>query len=252
MAEYDAYGTALQIGTSQVETVIQPGACDGTGNIGVTITADGMTGSGGSNTVAVVNLDTAETVAAAIYAYMIGDSDVTDMFTVKISGTSISLTETVAAATDSTLNIALADGTGSCTGYPVASSTGTTAGVALIDIAQVSNIGGPSLSLDTVDVTTHDSTSAFEEVVGTVLRGGEVALDIVYDPAADTHDATAGNGLLSRLNGKVLTNFSLAFSDAATTWAFDGYVTGFESAAPVDGALTASVTIKTDGAPTLV
>lgn len=252
MAKVDAYGSVLKIGTNQVETVIQPGACDGTGNISVTITASGMSGSGGSNSVAVTSGDTAESVAQAIYAYMIGDGDVTALFTPKISGVNVSLTRIVAIANDATMDITIADGTGSCTGYPVSSSA-TTAGVALATVAQVISIGGPSLSLDTYDVTCHDSTDAFEQVVGGVLRSGELALGIVYDPAEDTHDATAGAGILSRLEEKIETNFSLVFPDAgSTTWAFNGLITGFESDAPHDGALSAAVTIKVDGSPTLV
>ena len=62
-------------------------------------------------------------------------------------------------------------------------------------IAAVSNISGPGLSLDTEDVTTHDSASGWEEVVGTILRSGEVSLDLVYDPNAATHKYASG-GLL--------------------------------------------------------
>jgi predicted secreted protein len=174
------------------------------------------------------------------------------LFSVVANGVNIVITRKVAAANDATLNLAYADDTsGGITDD--ASSNNTTAGVALATIAQVQSIGGPSLALDTEDVTTHDSTNGWEEVVGTILRSGEVTIDIVYDPAEDTHDATAGNGLLSRLKNNTLTDFSLVFSDgASTTWSFDGYVTGFEPSAPHDGALTASVTAKITGDVTLV
>ena len=118
--------------------------------------------------------------------------------------------------------------------------------------AQVTNISGPSLSLDTVDVTSHDSTSAWEEVVATILRSGEITLDIVYDPANATHKYATG-GLLYDLVARTAITFTLIFSDAATTeWTFSGYVTAFEPSAPVDGALTASVTIKPTGVVTIV
>jgi len=114
--------------------------------------------------------------------------------------------------------------------------------------AQVTNISGPGLSLDTEDVTSHDSTGGWEEVVGTILRSGEVTLDIVYDPAHATH-----TGLLTDLAARTLiTTFHLVFSDdAATEWDFDAFVTGFEPTAPVDGALTATVKFKLSGDPTL-
>ena len=116
------------------------------------------------------------------------------------------------------------------------------------EIAAVTNISGPSLALDTEDVTTHDSTAAFEEVVATILRSGEVNLDIVYDPAGGTHDATTG--LVYRLENRLKSYFDLIFR-GTNNWTFSGYVTGFEPSTPVDGALTASVSMKLTGQPTL-
>jgi hypothetical protein len=119
-------------------------------------------------------------------------------------------------------------------------------------IGQVSNISGPGLKLDTQDVTTHDSSSGWEEVVGTILRSGEVKLDIVYDPNLATHKNAAG-GLIADLISKTPQTYNLVFpSSPAATWSFSALVTGFEPGAPSDGALTASVTLKITGAPTLV
>ncbi len=120
-----------------------------------------------------------------------------------------------------------------------------------VTIAQVKSISGPGLSLDTEDVTSHDSTAGWEEVVGTILRSGEVTLDLIYDPAAATHKYASG-GLLYDLVSRTAQAFSLVFPDVAvTTWTFNAFVTGFEPSAPVDGALSASVTLKITGQPTL-
>ena len=117
-------------------------------------------------------------------------------------------------------------------------------------VANIRSIGGPGLSLDTEDVTTHDSTSAWEEVVATILRTGEMTLGIIYDPVEGTHDATTG--LVYQLENKLLTNYQIIFPDAAATeWDFASYVTGFEPTEPHDGALTADVKMKLSGAPTL-
>lgn len=115
-------------------------------------------------------------------------------------------------------------------------------------VAQVRDISGPGLSLDNEDVTTHDSTGGWEEVVATILRTGEMTLEIVYDPADGTHDATTG--LVADMEAKTLRNFELEWPDA-TEWSFAAYVTGFEPGAPHDGSLTASVTLKLSGVPTL-
>lgn len=100
-------------------------------------------------------------------------------------------------------------------------------------------------------MTTHDSTGGWEEVVGTILRSGEVTLDIVYDPNLATHKNAAG-GLLADLVSRASTAFTIRFpSTAAVDWVFNAFVTGFEPSMPHDGALTASVTMKLTGQPTL-
>ena len=120
------------------------------------------------------------------------------------------------------------------------------------EYAQVTSISGPGLSLDTEDVTSHDSTGAWEEVVATILRSGEISLDLVYDPAHATHKYAVG-GLIYDLVQRTAIEFTLTFPDAApTTWTFDAYVTGFEPTGPVDGALTATAKLKLTGQPTLV
>lgn len=118
-------------------------------------------------------------------------------------------------------------------------------------IAQIQNITGPGLALDTEDVTTHDSTGGWEEVVGTILRSGEVTFDLIYDPNHATHRNAAG-GLLADLVARTLQSYAITFpSTAAVSWTFNAFVTGFEPGAPFDGALTASVTMKVTGQPTL-
>jgi predicted secreted protein len=119
-------------------------------------------------------------------------------------------------------------------------------------IVQVQSISGPGLSLDTEDVTTHDSAGAWEEVVGTILRSGEVSLDIVYDPNTATHKNSSG-GLLADMVARTAQTYNLVFpSTAAVTWTFSAFVTGFEPSSAHDGALTAAVKMKITGQPTLV
>lgn len=119
-------------------------------------------------------------------------------------------------------------------------------------IAQITNISGPSLSLDTEDVTSHDSTGGWEEVVGTILRSGEVTLEIEYDPNAATHKNATG-GLIYDMISKTAQTYSIVFpSNPTVTWSFSTLVVGFEPSAPHDGALTATVTMKPTGQPNLV
>lgn len=118
-------------------------------------------------------------------------------------------------------------------------------------IAQVDAISGPGLSLDTEDVTTHDSDDGWEEVVGTILRSGELTLDVLYDPSEDTHKHSSG-GLLHDMTERNATTYTLEFpTSPMVAWTFTALVTGFDPDAPHSGALRASVTMKLTGKPTL-
>lgn len=250
MSKYAAFGIALKIGTAQVETAViatDGAALTGSGNGTVTLTHVGMTGSPLAESVALLIGDTADDCATKIAAHFNGLSDVTDHMTVVANGPNVIMRLLAGEANDATLNMAYADDT--CAGLTDdASSNNTTAGVATVEVAGVTNIGGPGLSVDTVDVTTHDQATAWEEQVAAIIRSGEVTLDIVYDPAAATHDASTG--LLYRLEDRILSYFDLIFF-STYNWTFFGVVNGFEPSGEVAAGLTASVKVKITEAPTL-
>lgn len=117
-------------------------------------------------------------------------------------------------------------------------------------IAQVNSLSGPGLTMDPIDVTHHGSTAGWRQFVGGLFDAGEVTFEINYDPVAATHDASTG--LLSDMEGRTVRNFQLVFPDAgATTWGFAALVTAFEPGMPIDDKLSASVTVKVSGQPTL-
>ena len=121
-----------------------------------------------------------------------------------------------------------------------------------VEVAQVVDISGPNLSADTVDVTSHDSTGGWEEHVVTILRSGDVTLELVWDPNAVTHKNAAG-GLLDDLTDKTAVTYSIVFPSSGTvTWEFSAFVVGFAPSAPSSGHLSATVTLKITGQPTLV
>ena len=122
---------------------------------------------------------------------------------------------------------------------------------AFTTIAEVTEISGPSLALDPLDVTAHTSPGAFREFVGGLLDGGEVGFTINYVPTGSTHDASTG--LVADMIARTVRNFKLIFPDVgATEWNFAALITAFEPAEPVDDKLSAEVTLKVTGQPTLV
>ena len=119
-----------------------------------------------------------------------------------------------------------------------------------VEVAQVTNISGPGISLDTTDVSEHDG-DGWEEHVAGILRSGTVTVDIVYDPAHATHKNAAG-GLIYALVNRVNGIWNIVFPTTPVSHiSFNGFVTAFNPTAPVEGALTASVTFKPTGAVTL-
>lgn len=251
MTKYGAFGTELNMGTGavQVETATLVGTITNPGDIAFVVTCTGMTGSPITLAITVAN-GVAAVTAASVRAFLQTDATavaIRELFEISGATDKVILTRKIPAATIANLNMASA--TGTATGLTTtASSADTTAGETLTEIAQVQNISGPGLALDTEDVTTHDQATAWEEVVATILRSGEVSVDIVYDPNGATHDA--GTGLVNMLDARTLVGFSMVFP-GAVTWAFAAYVTGFEPGAPHDGALTATTKLKLYGAPVL-
>ncbi len=112
-------------------------------------------------------------------------------------------------------------------------------------IAGVANVGGPDLQRETYDATHHASPEAYREFVGGLRDGGEVSLEIRYDPRE--HDVLAAD-----LDDDVARDYRLIWpAITGAQWDFKGWLTGFSPEGPHDDLLTAEITIKVTGKPTL-
>ena len=124
-------------------------------------------------------------------------------------------------------------------------------------IANVGDMGGPSFSADTVDVTSHSNDNPWDQWVTTLLRGGEVPIPLFFIPSSGANPGGqfghgASSGLMSVFTGRELRRYRLIFPDAAsTTWYFDAFISNFAMKAPVAGVETADVTFKITGQPLL-
>jgi hypothetical protein len=117
-------------------------------------------------------------------------------------------------------------------------------------IANVGDIDGPDLSLETDDVTSH-SSDGWSEHIGTILNGGDVSFPINYVPSEATHNLTTG--LQADMINRVKRNFQLVYPDpGGNGYQFTAFVNGFKAKAPVKGALRADVKLKISGAVTAV
>jgi hypothetical protein len=120
---------AALLGTPQVETATAAGTATAGGNITVTVTAAGMTGSPKAVVVPILNGDTATVWAGKVRTALAADIDISGFFNVGGATTAIVLTRRAAAANDATMNLAIAD-TDTTGITPVVTSTDTTPGVA--------------------------------------------------------------------------------------------------------------------------
>jgi hypothetical protein len=118
-------------------------------------------------------------------------------------------------------------------------------------IAELLDIEGPEMELDTEEVTSHSSTDGWAEYIGTILDAGEVSFEVNYVPTNATHNATTG--LIKDMTARTKRNFTLVFPDSGnTTWSFTALVTSVGPTAPVRGALRGKIGLKLTGKPTLV
>lgn len=122
------------------------------------------------------------------------------------------------------------------------------------EIAEVTNISGPSFKAETIEVTHLRSPGFWREYIGSLKDGGELTFDINMILANATHNAATGVLAGFNSNGAATRDtWDIVFPDAASTvWTMGGYITGYEvSDVAIDGKLSASITVQLSGKPTL-
>jgi predicted secreted protein len=119
-----------------------------------------------------------------------------------------------------------------------------------VNIAELRKVGGPKLSLETIDVTVHNTATPWRRFIGGLLNAGEVTMELNFIPTETTHSYSAG--LIRDMVNRTQRHFKIIFPDAGTTtWAFTGLVTNFEMSSDPAAVLQANVTIKVSEPPTL-
>ncbi|GGN46788.1 phage tail tube protein [Streptomyces fuscichromogenes] len=112
-------------------------------------------------------------------------------------------------------------------------------------IADATGISPPGMKRETIDVTSHGSADGWMEFIGGLKDGGEVKVDVNYQPAY--HDT-----LIDDFEDDAPRTYRIVFPDEdTTTWEIKAIMTGFEPDAPYDDKLSASLTFKVTGKPTL-
>ncbi len=139
-------------------------------------------------------------------------------------------------------------GTGNGTGVIVAGSADVLAGGAagaevFTTIAEVTNLSGPTETLELIEATHMESPGARKEYIPSLLDSGEMTFDLNFLPG----DANQ-NALRDDMNARAKTNYQLVWTDlASTTYAFAGYVTNHGKTSQINDKLSAAVTVKITG-----
>tara|TARA_B100002019_G_scaffold111531_1_gene95951 strand:- start:13319 stop:13747 length:429 start_codon:yes stop_codon:yes gene_type:complete len=119
------------------------------------------------------------------------------------------------------------------------------------DLGSITDLTPPAVTKDTIEVTSHGD-GGIRKYIGGLVDFGEVAITVNYNPDNTAHArfrtlAQSPNDLATTAN----TGFKITFADSgATELTFNGIVTGFEQEAPIDGQLSATITIKVSGSVT--
>jgi len=128
------------------------------------------------------------------------------------------------------------------------SAFGTSITIDSTAIAELTNIGGVDISMDTIDVTNHDSPDAFREKIAGLIDAGQIPIEGNFYPG-DTGQMALLAKLLARTVGVFVITFPASIGAA---WTFNALVVGFKAAdAPIDGQLPFSANLEITGKPTL-
>lgn len=128
-------------------------------------------------------------------------------------------------------------------------ATTITPGTTYETIANVTNISGPGRKRETIDVTAHDSPDGWMEFIGGLKDGGEVQLDLNYDPTETTHDLDDDFEDADPRNYRIVM-FPGTIDE--WTWQLKGVMTEVSDEFPYDDKMGRKVTIKVTGKPSLL
>ena len=118
-------------------------------------------------------------------------------------------------------------------------------GSAWVNIAEVNSISGPSMSRDTIDVTSLDSIGGYREFIGGFRDAGTLQLTMNFS-------RTTFDLMKTDFESDVSQNYEIVLPDAEnTTLEFVGLVTELPLEITPDDKITSAVTLKITGQVTV-
>lgn len=114
-------------------------------------------------------------------------------------------------------------------------------GAAYVAIADINNISGPSMSRETIDVTSLDSVGGYREFIGGIRDAGTVSFGMNFTRSGYIQ-------MKDDFESSIKRQYKIVIPDSdSTTLAFTGLVTELPLTIEVADKITADVTIKISG-----
>jgi predicted secreted protein len=130
---------------------------------------------------------------------------------------------------------------------------------AWVTVAEVKNITPPSFARDTQEATHTESPDGYREFISGLRDAGEISVELNFVPDSDDVDL-----IFASFDSDELQQVRVLFADGAlpgsqtstpptcSRFTASGFITGFPIEAPMDGAMTATITFKISGKPVFV
>ena len=117
-------------------------------------------------------------------------------------------------------------------------------------VAEIQDIDGPSMTRETIEVTSQDSANGWREFIPGMRDGGEVGISAYWIPAGATHDGSAG--VLSKFLDDDLHNWQIVTAGDGSSGSMDiefaAIVTDFNISLPMEEQAQVEFTLKISGA----
>lgn len=110
-------------------------------------------------------------------------------------------------------------------------------------VGEATNISGPGMERETIDVTSHDSPERFREWVGGLIDAGEVTFEVNWDPSLHVP-------LIDDFQDPIPRNYRIVFpAPPGGRFTFAAFITGMDHEFPHDDKMAADFTFKISGKP---
>lgn len=122
----------------------------------------------------------------------------------------------------------------------------TPGGGSFVDVAELKDITPPDYSVEDLEVTQQASTSGYREYIPGLVDGGEVTYDVNWVPVNATQQFVMAKVGAAAIAWRIVYPTVVDYR-----WAFNAYVKGVNSKAPLNGAAEGTLTLKISGKPVL-